>query len=174
MDKITVKPGEFVEANDLQELREISVKKSVVRIGDKVRERRPIVYDYERGLVMYPSVREMKLVEGWCKTFSYVGAIRYMEAEGLGGISQITAKRWLERETARGLIGKILKERAECEGYTRDKWMSDGLRIQREVEVPMTRVIAWKEMGRACGYYEGGNVMNNFGSIQFVQANGKA
>lgn len=138
--------------------------------------RRIALYDYRHGRVMYPSKRENALIEAWVKTFSYAECCRVLESEGLGKISPMTAMRWLKRDHVEEWKNRRLEEKAKASGYTKDHWRAVGVDLESgRVEFTAFQLMAWKEMGKACGYYEagsGGVTLNQ--QINFTQANGNA
>ena len=155
-----------MQTNEVVVQSEKSLIKASVRseIKDRIAQ-----YNWKTGSMMYPSKRENALIESWCRTFSYAECVRVLEAEGLGKISQQTVKRWLAKEHVSEWKNRRLEEKAKAEGYTRDHWKAQGVDIEEGKKVGAFQFMAWKEMGKACGYYEGGVGINNNVQINFQE-----
>ena len=134
-----------------------------------VRERMA-TWNWKSGTMMYPSKREVVLVEAWCRTFNYVECVRILEAEGLGGISYSTVRRWLGGVRVQDWKNMRLIEKAKAEGYSKDHWKAVGVDMEEGKKVSPFQFMAWKEMGKACGYYDTSGIgINNKVEINFVE-----
>ena len=137
---------------------------------DTSRDRVPFVFDYKSGTAIFPSKREKLLVETWCRSWNYAECVRVLSDELHCVISPMTAMRWLKRPHVVEWKDSILKQKALSNGYTREKWMADGIGFQEDkTKVGLHRVIAWKEMGKACGFFESNLLINNNISINFTE-----
>lgn len=123
------------------------------RVGMK--ERVPMVYDWKHGTVVYPSKRETILLNAWCLTFNYAECCRRYKEETGYTLDPMTCRRWLARPHVKDACMEKMRESARARGYTRDHWMSEGIDMQGGgMKKGFAEVVAWKEMGKACGFYE--------------------
>ena len=139
------------------------------------KERVPIVYDYRRGNVVYPSKRENVLIEAWCKSFNYAECCRVYKEEFGKKLDPMTCRRWMARVHVQERIGMKLKEEAISRGYTMEKWKAEGIGYQMNGEkdgVKFHQLVAWKELGKACGFYVPDVLNQNNLQINFTQLNG--
>lgn len=131
-------------------------------------------YDYEHGREMFLSKRERILLDAWLLSHNYFECVRRLKEETGVEISPMTAMRWLKRPHVVARLNKEMKAKAEANNLTRDEWLAQGVRMQREDgKVGFHKLVAWKELGRACGFYEESNLINNQVSISFTQADGR-
>ena len=154
-----------------------SIDKPLVNpvMAKDARERVPLVYDYQRGNVIFPSKRERVLLDAWKRSFNYFECVRSLREQLGVVVSNMTVKRWLQRPHVVEWKNKELMEEARARGLTKAKWVSDGLEMQEfNGKKGLHQVVAWKELGRACGFYEE-NVFNQTNlQINVTQANGEA
>lgn len=132
-------------------------------------------YDYKRGVVMQLSKRERVLADTWKRTFSYAECVRVLKDEIGVEISPMTAMRWLKRPHVVSWMQEEMRQEAMARGYTRARWVSEGIEMKdMEGKVGFHKLLAWKELGRACGFYEENIVNQNNVQINFTQSDGRA
>lgn len=160
-----------MEVQVVKEVPTVAVIQPLVPVlkADTSRDRVPFVYDYQRGKAIFPSKREKLLVETWCRSWNYAECVRVLKEELNCSISPMTAMRWLKRSHVVEWKDDILKKKALSNGYTRDKWMADGIGMQDGAKKEFSQLVAWKEMGKACGFYESNALINNNIQINFTE-----
>ena len=132
-------------------------------------------YDYKRGVVIQLSKRERVLADSWKRSFNYYECVRVLKDELGVVIDPMTARRWLGRVHVQDWMKEEMRQEAMSRGLTRAKWVADGLEFQgMEGRVGFHKLVAWKELGRACGFYEENSLMQNNVQINITQADGRA
>ena len=136
----------------------------------EVKELSP-VYVWKTGNIFHLSKRESMIAECWLKTFSYRDCKELLDREGMG-VSLGAVKRWLGRPHVVEWLKERMVGKARMEGYTRERWMEKGLELQDGKHRNGVELVAWKEMGRACGFYEEGPGVVFNQQINFTERQG--
>ena len=151
----------------------MSGTQEVIKV-DENKVRHPL-FSYQTGKMMYLSRKETILIDCWVKTFNYAECGRQI-AEVRYGHAPVkeTIKRWLSKPRIAAVVMERLKDKAKAEGYSREKWIGEGRDIKEGlVKVTDQQMMAWKEMGKAMGYYEESRGMGMGVQINFTQGNGE-
>lgn len=122
------------------------------------------------------SLREKWLVELRLTGMSYEEIAREYKNKWGKKVSYVTMMRWMRREHVRDCLIKEIGKRAKVEGFDERMWRLVGIEVvEGSREMSSEQVAAWRELGRAGGYYKDGNGggMSQSVQINFLQADGK-
>lgn len=137
--------------------------------SDISRDRVP-VYDYKRSKVLELSKREVCILQTWERSHNYAECVRVLKEELNTEVSPMTVRRWMGRTHIQERMREDLIVKAKANDLTKEKWLAEGRDMQRnDGKVPFHQIVAWKEMGKALGYYEANALINNNIQINFTE-----
>ena len=141
--------------------------------GREPNKKQAIVYDHEQLRTIVLSQKQRVLVDVWVNTHNYALCTRAINEKFHTKHTAVTVKRWLDYQSVRDYCYKLEMDKAIYNGSTQEEWLARGIQVEYgRVKVTDQQLAAWKERGKAMGYYKDESKLQTNVQINFTQGDG--